>query len=452
MNKSCKHQRGVDGACHGKSAGEEGNGLHDYACLMGSIKVWFKNCLCGMAHRLPSYPGDGDPHEATDQDREREIVKERRNQTTPTIPSTNTHHSIPTRSTATADFIPTEARRKLKELILNSKDPRKSLDLLRARIIGSLFGPSKPAVARSPNFIAPLHLQSDSVQPGCVVAESKEEVPRAGSEIEGEFNADCTQIGEIHGAFNAMEELPAQPQVFSVYSFPLNNNVQLDEDYLVGEASNDVSEAEIVFLPLCCMNSRWASIARSFKGSNHRIKVRKKVSINPIRWHQPRYQKQVQSPHILKRSMADPAKQTTITTTQAPANTVGHLLPMISTTKAMDQDNQGVGSNAAASVADTEVVAPRKRQGKELLLELGTEEEIRAIVINMSEARGAARRRFLAVGIFLSTLLMTSKQLTDYMKKVWKIHGHLDSNQLADRRFVLEFSEEGDFTHVTKGG
>jgi hypothetical protein len=285
-----------------------------------------------------------------------------------------------------------------------------------------------------------------------MVVESKEETPRSESEIEGDFNADCTQIGGIHGAFNAMEELPAQTQVFSVYSFPMDNNIWSDEDYFVEEASNVVSEAEIVLLPYCCMIYRWASIACSFKGSNHRIKVRKKVSINPIRWHQPRYKKQVQSPHILKRltsqAMADPAKQTTIiTTTQAPANTAGHLLPMISTTKAMDQDNQGVGSNAAASVADTEVVAPRKRHGKELLLKLGTEEEKWVIVINMSEARGAARHRFLAVGIFLSTLLMTSKQLTKYMKKVWKIRGHLDSNQLVDRRFVLD-----DFTHVTKGG
>jgi hypothetical protein len=38
------------------------------------------------------------------------------------------------------------------------------------------------------------------------------------------------------------------------------------------------------------------------------------------------------------------------------------------------------------------------------------------------------------------------------MKKVWKIRGHLESHQLADRRFVLEFSEVGDFNHVTKGG
>jgi hypothetical protein len=28
----------VDGACHEYWAGEEGNGLHDYACLMGDME------------------------------------------------------------------------------------------------------------------------------------------------------------------------------------------------------------------------------------------------------------------------------------------------------------------------------------------------------------------------------------------------------------------------------
>ncbi|KAM0853028.1 hypothetical protein ACQ4PT_051365 [Festuca glaucescens] len=38
------------------------------------------------------------------------------------------------------------------------------------------------------------------------------------------------------------------------------------------------------------------------------------------------------------------------------------------------------------------------------------------------------------------------------MRNFWRIRGHLDMNQLPDRRFVLEFSEEGDYLHVTKGG
>ena len=70
----------------------------------------------------------------------------------------------------------------------------------------------------------------------------------------------------------------------------------------------------------------------------------------------------------------------------------------------------------------------------------------------MARARGAARPRFLAVGIFLSIIAVSSRTLIDNMKKLWKIRGHLNMNQLQDRRFMLEFSQEGDFLHVTKGG
>jgi hypothetical protein len=83
---------------------------------------------------------------------------------------------------------------------------------------------------------------------------------------------------------------------------------------------------------------------------------------------------------------------------------------------------------------------------------MGTEEEKKAIIVNTSKTRGAAQGRFLAVGVFLSVLAITSKALVDSMRKIWKIRGHVDLNQLADRRFVLEFSEEGDFNHVTNGG
>jgi uncharacterized SAM-dependent methyltransferase len=60
-----------------------------------------------------------------------------------------------------------------------------------------------------------------------------------------------------------------------------------------------------------------------------------------------------------------------------------------------------------------------RRPGKEMVAELGTEEEKKAIVISMAKARRVVRRRFLAVGIFLSMLTVTSKQLVDSMKKVW---------------------------------
>jgi hypothetical protein len=110
-------------------------------------------------------------------------------------------------------------------------------------------------------------------------------------------------------------------------------------------------------------------------------------------------------------------------------------------------------SGGGNAVAGSDGIAnPGRRRGKEPVYELGTEEEKKAVVINMSMARGATRSRLLAVGVFLSVLAITSRSLIESMRRVWKVRGHLDFHQLADRRFVLEFSEEGDFNHVTKGG
>ncbi|KAM0844876.1 hypothetical protein ACQ4PT_056797 [Festuca glaucescens] len=94
----------------------------------------------------------------------------------------------------------------------------------------------------------------------------------------------------------------------------------------------------------------------------------------------------------------------------------------------------------------------RRRCGKELLEELGTAREKEAFIVNIAKVRGAMRARFLAVGVFLSVLAVSSKQVVDTMKKVWKLRGNLEFCPLEGRRFVLEFAEEGDFTHVTKGG
>jgi hypothetical protein len=93
-----------------------------------------------------------------------------------------------------------------------------------------------------------------------------------------------------------------------------------------------------------------------------------------------------------------------------------------------------------------------RRKGKEPLHELGTEEEKKPLVANISRARGAARGRLLAVGVFLSVLAISSKSLIATMRRVWNIRGHMESLQLADRRFMLEFTEEGDYNHVVKGG
>lgn len=96
----------------------------------------------------------------------------------------------------------------------------------------------------------------------------------------------------------------------------------------------------------------------------------------------------------------------------------------------------------------------RKRAGKAIA---GSSSEAKNIVIvNMAEARQAMRARFLAVGLFLSVLLANSQQVIEHMRRVWKIRGTMEANPLeagaGQRKFILEFSEEGDRNHVVRGG
>jgi hypothetical protein len=112
---------------------------------------------------------------------------------------------------------------------------------------------------------------------------------------------------------------------------------------------------------------------------------------------------------------------------------------------------------AASAATVTTTVATkagpsRQRKGKEIMVESATEEEASPIVVSMGRARSAARNRLIAVGIFMSIIAISSEQLVNYMKKIWKVRGFVETNELADRRFLIEFSEEGDFEHITRGG
>jgi cytochrome c len=65
------------------------------------------------------------------------------------------------------------------------------------------------------------------------------------------------------------------------------------------------------------------------------------------------------------------------------------------------------------------------------------------------------RPRFLAVGFFLSTLLVSSDLLIEHMKKVWRIRGNAEANQIKAEegcKFIIDFSEEGDLQHAVRGG
>jgi hypothetical protein len=95
----------------------------------------------------------------------------------------------------------------------------------------------------------------------------------------------------------------------------------------------------------------------------------------------------------------------------------------------------------------------RRRAGKETANE--AEGEKRAVIINMSDARKTMRPRFFAVGLFLSVLLVNSRQLIEHMKRVWRIRGEFDANPLQaeeGHKFIFEFSEERDRQHVVRGG
>jgi hypothetical protein len=94
----------------------------------------------------------------------------------------------------------------------------------------------------------------------------------------------------------------------------------------------------------------------------------------------------------------------------------------------------------------------RQRKGKQPFLDDTTAEESSPVIVNMAKARGLVRVRLLAVGVFLSLLTIPSKQLVNYMLKVWRIRGVIETHELANKRFILEFTEEGDYEHVTRGG
>ncbi|CAN6293141.1 unnamed protein product [Urochloa humidicola] len=98
--------------------------------------------------------------------------------------------------------------------------------------------------------------------------------------------------------------------------------------------------------------------------------------------------------------------------------------------------------------------AAHRQVGKELE---GTSKdgEKSVLVVNITGGRAVLRPRFMAVGLFLSVLLVNSRQLIDHMKKVWKIRGELEASPLeseSGRKFTMEFSLEGDWKHTILGG
>nr|XP_020182831.1 uncharacterized protein LOC109768507 [Aegilops tauschii subsp. strangulata] len=128
---------------------------------------------------------------------------------------------------------------------------------------------------------------------------------------------------------------------------------------------------------------------------------------------------------------------------------LGDLGTVSSPAKGVPATMPAGGSSAAQPV----LVTTRRPRKEPALDAVGPAKK--TLVVNISGARKAMQARFLAVGLFLSVTLVNSRQLIDHMKGVWKVRGALGELQLAakeGRKFVLEFSEDGDRQHVIRGG
>jgi hypothetical protein len=339
------------------------------------------------------------------------------------------------------DLISPDMRRRLRDLILKSKDPRRRLEIFRSRKPAALFefGKSSPSsISRPPPDFPP---------PTPWSAMNENPLPTNIIETTDSVILDSLSDGD-HIEMSTAEPCDAAP----TRSIPT----------LISSSGFTTS---LTFDPLPNpMNtpppqSTCPRITHFFQGSNHRIKLGNRWAIKWEDSNTDNHHRLITLYHCQYTRkvwylilMADKSKLETTKASPPPPGYVlakKSLLIGFSDSSTELDENSGEGSTGAG---DGVVASGNRRSGKEIVRELGTEEEKKALVVNLKKSRGNARGRFLAVGVFLSVLLITSKNLMQSMRKIWRIRGHLDINQLADRKFVLEFSEEGDFTHVTKGG
>jgi hypothetical protein len=107
--------------------------------------------------------------------------------------------------------------------------------------------------------------------------------------------------------------------------------------------------------------------------------------------------------------------------------------------------NPPSGQGIEASL--TPIPLPQQREGKAIMQD-ATVEEVDMVWVDI----GAARPRLFTVGLFLSAILINPRQLMIVMKRVWKVRGDLTARVVEDRRYLLEFTEEGDHQHAIRGG
>jgi hypothetical protein len=399
------------------------------------------------------------------------------------------------------EILSNETREKFRTLLLKSKNPQKSLENLRTKI-QSFIAKSTPVSFDQPALV-PSHQIATPNQRSI-----KEEVPQdpqltrsdggPATDFEEEINCIQKEIGR--DADHAYIMLPNGKSVTDFKSkddFPVfsqNSCARIDDQLLWGEIweeKENLRDADYAYLtqpngkifPEFKCVEKFSVISQSASGLIEDPLIRGEIWEKPfvaVPWdHARRIQDpggqaiyldllSALQPQNLPPTLPVTRKQLSMSKTmnprekaQASADAAGEKKKVSTEMVLLAGDGSSAIQPTAQAVARSEggfaagdvgVEKHRRRSGKEMLQEMGTEQEKKAIVIKLNRARSTAQARLMVVGVFLSMVMITSRQLIDNMKKIWQIRGRINSHQLADRRFVLEFSEEGDYNHVTKGG
>lgn len=407
-----------------------------------------------MSLRLSGDAG-GDPPVRAPQERESvserefqiEIACENKIECLPYPDTIAIHHPV-RQSTHGSDFFPVGTKERLRDIVKKSKNPRRSLAYLQSKVddflgrssrIGTPSPLMESARCVATDFpVSPLDsnlIVLDQISYPMTTTPHPTPVPQPNREYNPRVIA-----APSPATYSRSQSTPDFRRPQQKYDFCAPNQ----EEREIGEM---ISGQEINRQSMLC------EIKRFYAGSNHRFKLSIELptnspfagllSIAPFHGSTPLL---LHSVWVRLRTMADSAALA--------ANTDGTSATAVADNTGNTGNNIPVASvqGRTTSTIDNLAASSHRRKGKETVIELGTEKERTALVVNMRKAWGAAPSRFLAVGVFLSILAVSSKTLIDNMKRFWRIRGHVDMNQYQDRRFVLQFSEEGDFLHVTRSG
>jgi hypothetical protein len=372
-------------------------------------------------------------------------------------------------NSSTSDFFPQSFREKLKIIILNSSDPKRSLGYLRARFAEfSRTRPSKGCAARSAEK-AQITPALDGAISGVLIHGGRKSSDGPGAEAQVTLPLDVSDapLGTppqvtgllIQGERESSDEPDAEsraissPEVIAPFHsrFPFDSppvdsvNPMLEQEDTQLEKAVDRGMKSQSMLP----NSQ-----RFYAGSNHRIKKRQKIAINQ------------DSPKSSTLPLLFQFLSLLSHRCPSPVHKAGEAAKLMMENSSVQAGGGSSNSNAAPNKmrmigvdgregqgATTTQASPFQRlKGKMAMMETATEKEKKILVWNISKNKPISRIRLMAVGVYLSIMAITSKTLLDGMKRIWQIRGHIDTMQLPDRRFVIEFSELGDFEHVVKGG